>query len=444
MVAPLLTAALPQVLHGAGPAGLSAAARITGAAADVAGAASAANQVDTLWLLVATVLALLMAPGVALFYGGLVRATGVINMMLMSFGVMALVGVLWVLYGYGMVFGPAWIPHLVGNPFADLGLGGIVNGTGAAPMRSLAFAAFQATFAIDVVALISGAIADRARFGSWMIFAGLWATLVYFPVAHWIFNSTDGWAARAGVNDFAGGIAVHMSAGAAALALALVLGKRQGFGKEIDTPHNVPLTLLGAGLLWIGWFGFNAGSAGAVNDTTVLASVNTLVAPGAAMLGWLAVEKMRRGKPTSIGAASGLVVGLVAAAPSCHVLTPGWTLVLGALAGVVCALIVDMRFVLGFDDSLNVVGIHLVGGLVGTLFVGIAGRGMGFAYTGSWHQMSVQASVAVVVMVYSFGVAYLIAAGIQRLIGFRAAAHEERAGVDATLHGEAGYAISAP
>lgn len=402
---------------------------------------SASSQVDTLWLIVATVLALLMAPGVAFFYGGLVRASSVINMMMMSFGAMAIVGVLWVLYGYGMVFGPAWIPHWLGDPLSEFGLNGIVSSSGDIQVHALALACFHATFAIDVVALISGAIADRARFGAWMLFAGVWVSLVYFPVARWVFNTGDGWAAKLGVNDFAGGTAVHVNAGAAALAVALVLGKRDGFTKGFDKPHNLPLTMLGAALLWAGWFGFNAGSAATVNGVTVLACVNTLVAPAAAILGWLLVEKLRDGKPTSVGAMSGLVVGLVAASPSCNVLTPGWTLVLGALAGVVGALIVDLRFTFGFDDSLNVAGIHLIGGLIGTLFVGIAGMGMGIIYTGSWRQFGVQAIVAFVVMVYSFGLTWLIATSIQRWMGFRIARHEAHAGPDMTVHGEQGYIL---
>lgn len=398
------------------------------------------DQVDTLWLLIATVLALLMAPGVAFFYGGLVRSKGVVNMMMMSFGAMAVVGVIWALYGYSVVFGHAAIPHWLGDPLSNFALGGITTTGDVSQMHQLALAGFHAAFAIDVVALISGAIADRARFGSWLVFAGAWVTLVYFPVARWIFNATDGWAALAGVHDFAGGIAVHANAGAAALAVALVLGKRRGFSKNIDQPHNIPLMLLGTALLWIGWFGFNAGSEGAVNSLTALASINTLIAPAAAAIGWVAVERMRLGRVTSIGASSGLVVGLVAAAPSCDVLTPGWTLVLGVIAGVICALVVDLRFKFGFDDSLNVVGIHLVGGVIGTLFVGIAGTGIGVIDSGSWHQFLLQTGVTVVVVVYSFGMAWLIATVIQRTIGFRAAEHAERSGLDLAMHGEQGYA----
>ncbi|HEU0256598.1 MAG TPA: ammonium transporter [Microbacteriaceae bacterium] len=409
----------------------------------VAAEAATYTQADTLWLMVATILALLMAPGVAFFYGGLVRVTSVVSMMMMSFGAMAVVGVLWVLIGYGVAFGSPLIPHWIGDPFTDLGLSGIIGPGGTVDIHLVAVAAFQAAFAIDVVALISGAIADRAKFGSWLIFAAVWSILVYFPVAHWIFDPADGWAAQMGVNDFAGGVAVHVNAGAAALALALVLGKRNGFGKGLDKPHNVPLTMLGAGLLWIGWFGFNAGSAGAVDGTALLAFINTLVAPAASILAWLAVEKIKDGKPTSVGAASGLVAGLVAAAPSCNVLTPGWTLVLGAIAGAVCALVADLRYKIGIDDSLNVVGLHLVGGVIGTLFVGVAGIGIGFLATGSLVQFGVQTLVTVVVMCYSFGMAWLIGTGIERTVGFRLAPDEAGTAPDVAIHGEEAYTLQA-
>ena len=275
------------------------------------------SNLNSLWLLVAAALVLIMTPGVAFFYGGMVRAKSVISMMMMSFGAMGLIGVLWVLYGYGLAFGPPLISGWLGNPSGLFGLGKLVgigkNGAMTGDLPGLAFAGFQATFAIITVALISGAIADRAKFGPWMVFAGVWATLVYFPVAYWVFNLTDGWAPHVlGVNDFAGGTAVHINAGAAGLALALVLGKRVGFQKGMSKPHNVPLTLLGAALLWFGWFGFNAGSEAAVDGVAAIAWINTLAAPAAAILGWLVVERLRDGKPTSIGAASGAVAGLVA------------------------------------------------------------------------------------------------------------------------------------
>ncbi|MDQ1597377.1 MAG: ammonium transporter, Amt family [Microbacteriaceae bacterium] len=411
------------------------------------------SNLNSLWLLVAAALVLVMTPGVAFFYGGMVRAKSVISMMMMSFGAMGLIGVLWVLYGYGIAFGKPAIKGWLGNPFdGSLGLGNLVGigkgGHMTGDLNGLAFAGFQATFAIITVALISGAIADRAKFGPWMIFAGVWATLVYFPVAYWVFNLADGWAPTGagilngvGVNDFAGGTAVHINAGAAGLALALVLGKRVGFKKGLSKPHNVPLTLLGAALLWFGWFGFNSGSEAAVDGVAAIAWVNTLAAPAAAILGWLIVEKIKDGKPTSIGAASGAVAGLVAITPACNILTPGWAIVLGILAGAVCALAIDLKFKLGFDDSLDVVGIHLVGGLLGTLYIGIFGSGIGLIDTGSFAQLGSQALAAFGIAIYSFVIAWIIGTVIQRTIGFRITNEDEVAGVDTIVHGEEGYAL---
>ncbi|WP_349903044.1 ammonium transporter [Parafrigoribacterium humi] len=404
------------------------------------------TNLNSLWLLVAAALVLLMTPGVAFFYGGMVKAKSVVSMMMMSFGAMGLVGVLWVLYGYGFAFGPALIPGWLGNPSDLFGLSGLMGvGKGGAlepDLNGLAFAGFQATFAIITVALISGAIADRAKFGSWMIFAGVWATLVYFPVAYWVFNLGNGWAAFGlKVNDFAGGTAVHINAGAAGLALALVLGKRVGFRKGLSKPHNVPLTLLGAALLWFGWFGFNAGSEGAVDGTAAIAWINTLVAPCAGIMGWLIVERIKDGKPTSIGAASGAVAGLVAITPACNILTPGWAIILGVLVGAVCALAIDLKYKLGFDDSLDVVGIHLVGGVIGTLYIGIFGSGIGLLDTGSLAQLGVQAVAAFGIAIYSFVLAYAIGWIIQKTIGFRITGEDELAGVDTIVHGEEGYAL---
>jgi Amt family ammonium transporter len=405
-----------------------------------------------------------MTPGVAFFYGGMVRAKSVINMMMMSFGAIALVAVLWVVYGYSMSFssGGDWlIPHVLANPFADFLLqheihfkGGTELGVESLDVHGLAFAGFQATFAIITVALISGAIADRARFGAWMVFAGVWATVVYFPVASWVFNFTvgdgphgysdGGWSVYGlGVNDFAGGTAVHINAGAAGLALALVLGKRVGFAKGMAKPHNVPLTLLGAALLWFGWFGFNAGSEGAVDGIAGLAWVNTLAAPAAATIGWLVTEKIKDGKPTSIGAASGAVAGLVAITPACNILAPGWGIVLGLITGAICAIAIDLKYKLGFDDSLDVVGIHLVGGLVGTLYIGFFGNGIGLIYTGSFYQLGAQAIGAFGVAIYSFVLAFAIGWIIQKTMGFRITSEDESAGVDTALHGEEGYVLDA-
>jgi len=426
------------------------------------GADDVASNLNALWLIVGAAMVLLMTPGVAFFYGGMVRAKSVISMMMMSFGAMGLVGVLWVLYGYGMSFGGGddWlIPHVLLNPFSNIGLhdflgigsDGAMATANVADTYSLAFVAFQATFAIITVALISGAIADRAKFGAWMVFAGVWATLVYFPVASWVFNFTvdgagnltdGGWSVFGlGVNDFAGGTAVHINAGAAGLALALVLGKRIGFARGMSKPHNVPLTLLGAALLWFGWFGFNSGSAAAVNTTAAIAWINTLAAPAAGILGWLIVERYREGKPTSIGAASGAVAGLVAITPACNILTPFWGIVLGAITGAVCCFAIELKWKLGFDDSLDVVGIHLIGGLVGTLYIGLVGSKIGLLDSHSFHQLGAQALGAFGVAAYSFGMAYAIGWTIERTMGFRVTTEDEQAGVDTVVHGERGYAL---
>jgi Amt family ammonium transporter len=407
-------------------------------------------DVNSLWLIVAAALVLLMTPGVAFFYGGMVRAKSVISMMMMSFGAIALVGVLWVLYGYGLSFGKPLIGHWLGNPFAagdnlfaftEL-LGIDKSGAMSPDMGGLAFAGFQATFAIITVALISGAIADRAKFGAWMLFAGIWVTVVYFPVAYWVFNLGDGWAPSIlKVNDFAGGTAVHINAGAAALALALVLGKRLGFKKGMAKPHNVPLTLLGASLLWFGWFGFNAGSEGAMDGVAAIAWINTLAAPAAATLGWLIAEKIKDGKPTSIGAASGAVSGLVAITPACNILSPGWGMVLGLVTGFVCAYAIDLKWRLGFDDSLDVVGVHFVGGWIGTLWIGVFGQGIGLLDTGSLRQLGAQFIGAASVTVWSFGIAWLLGTAIQKTIGFRVTNEDEVAGVDTVVHGEESYVL---
>ncbi len=430
----------------------------------------------SLWLMVAAALVLIMTPGVAFFYGGMVKAKSVVSMMMMSFGAIGLVAVLWIIYGYSMSFSSGsdwWWPHVLANPFADAFLqhevfssseNAIALGNETLDAHGLAFIGFQATFAIITVALISGAIADRAKFGAWMIFAGVWVTLVYFPVASWVFNFTidptavssdgsqqwglhgysdGGWSVWGlGVNDFAGGTAVHINAGAAALALALVLGKRVGFKKGMNAPHNVPLTLLGASLLWFGWFGFNAGSEGGVDGISALAWVNTLGAPAAALLGWIIVEKIRNGKATSIGAASGAVAGLVAITPACNILDPGWGLLLGLIVGAVCAVAIDLKYKLGFDDSLDVVGIHLIGGLIGTLYIGFFGNGIGLVDSGSWYQLGAQALGAFGVMVFSFVMAYIIGFIIEKTMGFRIKNEDELAGVDTVVHGEEAYALA--
>jgi Amt family ammonium transporter len=416
------------------------------------------NTGNTALVLVSAALVLMMTPALAYFYGGLVRAKSVVSMMMLSFGALALVGALWIVYGYAISFagtgGDGFIGWngVFGINLGDIGLEGLIN---AAPdangVPPLAFAAFQATFAIITTALISGVIADRAKFGAWLVFAGFWATLVYFPVANWVFNIVKddkgnivggGWLVHnIGLIDLAGGTAVEINSGAAALALALVLGKRVGFAKGLHKPHNVPFVLLGAGLLWFGWFGFNAGSELAADGIASLAFINTMAAPAAGIIGWLLVERIKDGKATSVGAASGAVAALVAATPSCASITPIWALVMGLIAGVLCALAVELKFKLGFDDSLDVVGIHLVGGVIGTLMIGLVGIDVGLLATGSFEQLGRQAFSALVVLVYSFVITYAIGWAIEKTMGFRVRNEDELAGIDTILHGEEGYAI---
>jgi Amt family ammonium transporter len=417
------------------------------------------DQGNTAFVLIAAALVLLMTPGLAFFYGGLVRAKSVISMMMLSFGALGLIGVLWVLFGYAIAF-----PGAEGTvaPWAidvdALGLNSLLETPEDAAFPPLAFVCFQATFAILTVALVSGAIADRAKFGAWMLFAGIWATVVYFPVASWVFNfglaedgsfAYGGWITHGlqsvfgvGAIDFAGGTAVHINAGAAGLALALVLGRRLGFQKGVHVPHNPPFVLLGAGLLWFGWFGFNAGSELAADGTAALAFINTIAAPAAALLAWLLVEKLKDGKPTSVGAASGAVAGLVAITPACASLHPVWAIVLGLLAGAACALAIELKYRWGFDDSLDVVGIHLVGGLLGTLYLGFFANDTGLFMGGDTSQLIVQAIAAAAVLVYSFVLAYVIGFAIEKTMGFRVKNEDEVAGIDTVVHGEEGYVLS--
>ena len=410
---------------------------------------------DTAWVLISAALVLLMTPGLAFFYGGMVRAKGVLNMIMMSFVTMGTVGVLWILYGYSMSFGNS-VNGLVGNPAQFAGLAGLMGGdavVGTVP--ALAFAGFQACFAIIAVALVSGAIADRATFTGWTLFTVVWATLVYFPAAHWVF-AFDGLTAGSGgfiansikAIDFAGGTAIHINAGAAALALALVVGKRVEFGHRPMRPHNMTLVMLGAALLWFGWFGFNAGSALGANTTAAVAWVNTLAATAAAMLAWLAVEKLRDGHPTSLGAASGVVAGLVGITPAAGSVSPLGALAIGAVAAVACAYAVGLKNALGYDDSLDVVGIHLVGGLVGTLLIGLfadpsspAGVA-GLFHGGGVDQLWRQFIGATVVLAYSFVVTWLIGTAIHRTVGFRVSKAEELRGIDLGQHSEVGYDLS--
>jgi Amt family ammonium transporter len=416
---------------------------------------------DTAWVLTAAAFVLLMTPGLALFYGGMVRAKGVLNMMMMSFISMGVIGVLWVLYGYSLAFGDSVGGlGLIGNPLEYLGLQGLMAGDSlSGTLPSLAFVAFQACFAIITVALVSGAIADRVKFGAWVLFTVLWGTFVYFPAAHWVFafdgdTSKGGWIANTiGAIDFAGGTAIHINAGVAALVLALVVGPRIGFGNRPMRPHNLTLVMLGAALLWFGWFGFNAGSAVAANGLAALAWVNTLAATAAAMLGWLAVEKFRDGHPTSLGAASGIVAGLVGITPAAGSVNPVGALIIGILAGAACAFAVGLKYRFGYDDSLDVVGVHLVGGVVGTLLIGFladpattgdpANPGAaGLFFGGGLDQFWKQLIGVVGMVVFSLVMTYVIALIIKATLGWRISASDELGGIDLAEHSEVGYDLS--
>ncbi|KAB1643939.1 ammonium transporter [Gulosibacter chungangensis] len=410
---------------------------------------------DTAWVLISAALVLMMTPGLAFFYGGMVRAKSVLNMVMMSIVTMGVVGVLWVLIGFSLVFGDSF-GGVIGNPFDFAGLTAILSEdavVGGIPV--LVFAGFQAAFAIIAVALVSGAVADRMKFSSWVVFSVLWALLVYFPAAHWVFAFDDSISAHGGfianvfeAIDFAGGTAIHINAGAGALALCLVLGPRLGFGKTPMRPHNLPLVMLGAALLWIGWFGFNAGSALAADGTAALAWVNTLAAPAAALLAWILVERIRDGKPTSLGAASGIVAGLVGITPAAASVSPLGAIAIGILAGVGSALAIGLKTKLGYDDSLDVVGVHLVSGLIGTLAIGFLADpatptgAAGLFYGGGLELLGTQAISALVVMVYSFVVTLLIALVLKQVMGLRVSAQAESAGIDVSEHAETGYDFS--
>ena len=409
------------------------------------------NSGDTAWMLISTGLVTLMIPGLALFYGGMVRVKSVLNMMMMSFGALAIVFVLWIAYGFSMVFGDSVGGRgLIGDIGEFLFLNGLDNSSSLiGTIPAVVFIAFQGIFAAITVALISGSIADRAKFGAWMVFAGIWATLVYFPVAHWVFAfdnfvaKTGGWIANdLGALDFAGGTAVHINAGAAGLALALILGKRIGFGRVAMRPHSLPLVMLGAALLWFGWFGFNAGSAVASNGTAGLALLNTIGATTAAVLAWLLVEKIRDGHATSLGAASGVVAGLVAITPACAAVNASGALIIGAVAGILCALSVGLKFKFGYDDSLDVVAVHLVGGIVGTVMIGFVGVEVGLFNGGGSDQLVKQLIGAGAVLAYSFIATLIIGKIIDATIGFRISGDQEVAGIDLAVHAERAYELS--
>ena len=412
---------------------------------------SALNTGDTAWMLMASALVLLMIPGLAFFYGGMVRVKSVLNMMMMILGATFIVGILWMIYGYSMAFGASYGQGgLLGNVTEYFGLESLMADDPEASLPAMIFVAFQAMFACLTVGLIAGAIADRTKFNAWLIFAAIWATLVYFPVAHWVFNldpENGGWIAKLGVIDFAGGTAVHINAGIAALALAIVIGARLGWPRTPMKPHNLTLVMIGAALLWFGWFGFNAGSEVAADNTAAVVFLNTFVATCAAGIGWLVTEKIRDGHATSLGAASGIVAGLVAITPACSAVSPLGATIIGLIAGVLCALAVGLKYKLKYDDSLDVVGVHLVGGLVGTLLIGIlateaAPAGVnGLLYGGGFDQLGKQAIGAFAVLFYSLILTFIIGYLIKVTIGFRVSEDVEVSGVDLEEHAESAYEL---
>ena len=412
------------------------------------------NSGDTAWVLASGALVLFMTPGLAIFYGGMVRAKSALNMMMMSFAAIGITTIIWVLYGYSLAFGTS-NGGLIGS-LDHLGLASTldqVTGPEGHQIPVLAFAMFQLTFAIITVALLSGAIADRAKFGSWVLFVAVWITLVYLPVAHWAFASqggTGGWIIdKLHALDFAGGTVVEINSGAAALALAIVLGKRDGFKRDPMRPHNMPLVLLAAGMLWFGWFGFNAGSALSAGSLAATAMINTQIATAAAAMTWIAYEKKRDGKATTLGVASGAIAGAVAITPACGFVNPLGALILGLIAGVASAWAVTRKYKFGYDDSLDVVGVHGVGGILGMLAIGLiatvtaneAGAN-GLFFHGGTTQLNRQLIAIVAVALFSFAATWLIATLIQKTIGFRVYRDDELTGLDTTFHAESAYDIT--
>jgi Amt family ammonium transporter len=401
------------------------------------------NQADTAWMLISTALVLLMTPALAFFYGGLVRSKNALNTMMMSFISLGFVGVLWALLGYSLALtvGSNWIGDLSLAFLRGVGLentGAIVPIT----IPHVLYMAFQATFCIITAALISGAIVERMRFSAYVTFIALWSVLVYAPIAHWVWGG--GWLADMGALDFAGGTVVHVNAGVAALVAALVVGRRQEYPSSSLLPHNVPLVLLGAGMLWFGWFGFNAGSALAASPIAALAFATTMLAPAATLVVWTFLDAMRSGKPTAVGAATAIVVGLVAITPAAGFVSPVSAIILGAVAAVPSYIALQVRVKTNLDDSLDVVAAHGVGGTVGALLTGVfADRALngladGLLY-GNPGQLVTQAIAVAAAIVYSGGMSFILLKVIGLVLPLRASSSDETAGLDITLHGEEAY-----
>lgn len=411
------------------------------------------NTGDTAWLLASTAMVMLMAPGLAFFYGGMVRAKSVLNIMMMTIYALAIFPIVWFAFGYSLAFGDDIGGGLLGGG-EFFGLNGIGPDTLTGTVPTYVFVVFQMLFGVITVGLVSGAIADRAKFVAWMIFVPIWLLVVYAPIAHWVFafdsdTTTGGWIAnKLHALDFAGGTAVEITSGASGLALAIVVGRRIGWKREPFRPHNLPAVLLGAGLLWFGWYGFNAGSALAANETAALALINTTGSGTAGILGWLAVEFLRDRRGTSFGAASGAIAGLVAITPSCGSVSPLGSLAVGFVAGAICAWAVGLKYKFNYDDSLDVVGVHGVGGIVGMLMIGLlatsavavdGGPSAGLFYGGGFEQLGRQAIASVAVLIYAFVVTYVIGWVIDKIVGFRVDEEVEVAGIDQSEHLETAY-----
>ncbi len=392
------------------------------------------------WILVAAALVLFMVPGLALFYGGMVRAKNALNMLNMNMWCLGIVPVVWVLVGFSLAAGESGNP-IIGD-FSLVGMSGIHDAEG------LAVFAFLMTFAAITPALISGAVADRMKFSAWMIFVPIWSLVVYAPVVYWVYGA-DGWILDLGALDFAGGTAIHVNAGAAALALVLVLGKRTGWPQNRPAPHNIPFVMLGAGILWFGWFGFNAGSALAADGAAAQAFVNTFIAGAAGMVAWSIVEVLRHGKVSTIGMASGIISALVAITPAAGFVGAMHSFVFGAAAGVLCFFAIEAKFRFGFDDSLDVVGVHFVGGVVGGVLLGFfadasavpGGDFINGVFFGGGSLLWYQVLSIAVVAVFSFVVTFVIAKVLDSVMGLRVSEDTELAGLDASDHGEAAYVI---
>ena len=408
---------------------------------------------NTAWVLASGALVLFMTPGLAFFYGGMVRSKNVLGMLMQNFFSMGLVSVLWAVVAFSLAFGDGG--KFIGN-FDFVGLSKIADekfvlpgyvDTFALTIPPLAFCLFQLMFAIITPALITGAIADRVKFRGWAVFLGAWLLFVYAPVAHWVFSPT-GWLFQEGALDFAGGTVVHINAGIAALAAVLVAGKRKGWPNEAMPPHSLPLTLLGTGILWFGWFGFNAGSALGANNLAAQAFLNTNNAAAAAMIGWLIVEKLKTGHATTLGGASGAVAGLVAITPCAGFVGGMSPIVIGFSAGIICFLAIQLKFKLGYDDSLDVVGVHLVGGIIGSLMVGLfADVGInslgadGLFFGGGGTLLGKQAMAVGATLVWSFVISFVLAKVIDATIGFRVNDEDEAVGLDLTQHAETAYSF---